>query len=170
MDILKFDNLIELRKARPDDLVEIQEIFALSREQMYSAGNNSQWAEGYPSEQLLLHDISKGHLHLCFSNNKLCAVFALIFGEDPTYRVIYEGEWLSNAPYATLHRVASTGRVKGVGRFILDWCLEHSQNLRVDTHADNGVMLHLLKSMGFRYCGIIYVANGTSRLAFQKSL
>lgn len=165
-----FDNLFRIRPACPIDMSQILEVFNLAREQMYQSGNRSQWSVDYPSEQQLLKDIAEGYLYLCFSNNELCAVFALIFGEDPTYRVIYEGKWLNDAPYATLHRVAGSGRVKGIGRFILDWCLERSQNLRVDTHADNGVMLHLLQSMGFRYCGIIYVANGTARLAFQKSL
>lgn len=40
-------------------------------------------------------------------------------------------------------------------------------NLRADTHRNNRTMRHLLEKSGFRYCGIIHVADGSERLAYQ---
>ena len=43
-------------------------------------------------------------------------------------------------------------------------------NLKIDTHRDNRIMQHLLDKNGFTYCGIIYLDDGTERLAYQKQL
>ena len=43
-------------------------------------------------------------------------------------------------------------------------------NLKIDTHRDNYPMQKSLKKNGFEYCGIIYLADGNERLAFQKSI
>ena len=43
-------------------------------------------------------------------------------------------------------------------------------NIRVDTHRDNKVMQHILTKQGFQRCGIIYVKNGTERIAYQVYL
>ena len=45
---------------------------------------------------------------------------------------------------------------------------EHCQSLRADTHADNKIMQHLLEKNGFTRCGIIHVADGSPRFAYQK--
>ena len=78
------------------------------------------------------------------------------------------GHWLNDGPYGTLHRLASAGHRSGVGRLVIDWCLEHCESLRADTHADNKVMQHVLESNGFSRCGIIHLANGSPRIAYQK--
>jgi len=41
-------------------------------------------------------------------------------------------------------------------------------NIRIDTHKDNRIMQHNIEKHGFTYCGIIYLANGDERLAYQK--
>ena len=53
---------------------------------------------------------------------------------------------------------------------LFDWCFRHTDNLRVDTHRDNIVMQNFLHSYGFTYCGIIYLADGSPRLAYQKHI
>ncbi len=40
-------------------------------------------------------------------------------------------------------------------------------NIRIDTHLDNRIMQHVIKKYGFTYCGIIYLASGDERLAYQ---
>ena len=42
-------------------------------------------------------------------------------------------------------------------------------HLRIDTHEKNLVMQNLVKKTGFSYCGIIYVDDGTKRLAYEKT-
>ena len=44
-------------------------------------------------------------------------------------------------PYGTVHRLASAGKHKGVGKAVLDWSMEHCQSLRADTHADNKIKM-----------------------------
>ena len=95
-------------------------------------------------------------------------VFALQTGVDPTYAHIEDGAWLSDAPYSTIHRLASAGRVHGVLRACVAWCAERQPHLRVDTHADNAPMLHLLPALGFARCGIIHVAAGPPRFGFER--
>ena len=68
----------------------------------------------------------------------------------------------------TLHRLASAGESKGIGKAVVEWCLEHCESLRADTHADNKIMQHLLEENGFTKCGIIHVEDGTPRIAYQK--
>jgi RimJ/RimL family protein N-acetyltransferase len=43
-------------------------------------------------------------------------------------------------------------------------------NIRIDTHRDNAIMQHLLEKNGFVKCGIIYVEDGSPRIAYQKRL
>ena len=40
--------------------------------------------------------------------------------------------------------------------------------IRIDTYRDNQIMQHVIKKYGFGYCGIIFLANGDERLAYQK--
>ena len=55
-------------------------------------------------------------------------------------------------------------------RAIMEFCMERSRHLRVDTHRENHIMQHLLLKFGFRYRGIIYLQNGDERLAYQLIL
>ena len=51
---------------------------------------------------------------------------------------------------------------------IMNFCFSHDANIRIDTHKDNRIMQHNIEKHGFTYCGIIYLANGDERLAYQK--
>ena len=42
--------------------------------------------------------------------------------------------------------------------------------MRIDTHKDNKTMQRLILKNGYEYCGIIFVEDGTERLAFEKEL
>lgn len=88
-------------------------------------------------------------------------------GEDPAYSII-EGAWLNEQPYGVIHRLASSGREKGIARFVFDWCSQRSRNLRVDTHAQNLVMQHLFLSLDFVPCGTIFLPDGSPRFAYQR--
>ena len=94
---------------------------------------------------------------------------SFIRGNDPTYAHIYDGAWIDDKqPYGVIHRLASTEDSKGVASACLQWCYEQIPNLRADTHRDNHILQYILKKHGFKYCGIILLANGDERLAFQK--
>ena len=156
------------RGANRFELDQIMDIYARARAFMAENGNPTQWGDSYPPRELIEEDILSNRLFVCVINGELEAVFAFVLGEDPTYKVIENGQWLSDEPYGTLHRLASAGRRPGIGRLVIDWCLEHCESLRADTHADNKVMQHVLESNGFSRCGIIHLANGSPRIAYQK--
>lgn len=157
-----------IRNATSKDLETILKIYETARLFMRKNGNASQWINGYPSKELLLSDIQKNELFVIEENQKIHAVFAFIIGKDKTYEKIYEGQWLNNEKYGTIHRIASDGSKKGVLNECISWAKKQIKNLRGDTHADNIPMQNALKKEGFKYCGIIYIEDGTPRLAYQS--
>ena len=95
---------------------------------------------------------------------------AFIKGPDPTYMEIYRGEWLSDKPYHVIHRIAVCNPGHDAARRFLDWGFERTDSIRIDTHKDNVIMHHILSKYGFTHCGMILLANGDPREAFQKDL
>ena len=158
---------ITIRKSKPEDLPRLMEIFAHARSFMVSTGNPDQWAEDYPGRELLLKDIGSSDSYVVQAGGAVVATFVLRAGDDPTYRVIYDGEWPDDGPYATIHRIASDGSRKGILHLVMKFALERFTSIRIDTHRDNRVMRAAILREGFRYCGIIRCWNGTERLAYQ---
>lgn len=158
---------ITIRKSKPEDLPRLMEIFAHARSFMVSTGNPDQWAEDYPGRELLLKDIGSSDSYVVMVGSAVVATFVLRAGDDPTYRVIYDGEWPDDGPYATIHRIASDGSRKGILHLVMKFALERFSSIRIDTHRDNRVMRAAILREGFRYCGIIRCWNGTERLAYQ---
>ena len=137
---------------------------------MRSSGNLNQWIGGYPSEGTIVNDINNGHCYLCVEEDgEIIASFAFIPCPEPTYKEIYEGQWLDDEPYYVVHRLASAASSHGVFNDVMDYCLAVAGNLRIDTHRDNVIMRHVIERYGFTYCGIIYLLDGAERLAYQKS-
>ena len=50
---------------------------------------------------------------------------------------------------------------------IMDYCKAQIPHLRIDTHEDNKVMQHVLEKYGFVRCGIVYVSDGSPRIAYE---
>lgn len=161
---------MRIRPAEPKDLESILSIYDTAKKFMRAHHNMTQWAGAYPSPALLLDDMAKGQLFLCEFGEKPCGVFAFILGDDPTYALIEDGAWPNDAPYGTIHRIASDGTQKGVLKEACDFAFNHCTHLRADTHHDNYVMQNAMVRLGFKYCGIIYVQDGTPRKAYQKDL
>ena len=158
------------RGARRSDLDAIMKIYARARQEMAASGNPTQWGTSFPPQDLIEEDIDTNRLFVYLHNGEMEAVFAFVLGPDPTYAKIEDGQWLNDAlPYGTIHRLASAGKRPGVATDVINWCLEHcGLPLRADTHADNKIMQHLLEKNGFTRCGIIHVADGTPRIAYQR--
>lgn len=160
---------ITIRKATANDLERIMEIFCLAHKFMLSTGNPNQWTDGYPQKELMLEEIKQGHCHVCVTSEQtIAATFCLVPSPDPTYSKIHGGHWLNDEPYYVIHRLASDGSIKGIGKICIEWCAKKCSNLRIDTHEDNHVMQSLAERCGFVKCGIIHVANGTPRIAYQR--
>lgn len=156
-----------IRPTTKTDIPRLQEVFAVARNFMRQTGNPNQWAETYPSIEQLTADIESGDSYVCVNDDRIVATFLLRGGNDPTYDVIYDGAWTNNNPYATIHRIASSGEVKGIFKQVMDFALTKYDTIRIDTHRDNKVMQSLVERSGFAYCGIIHCWNGDERLAYQ---
>lgn len=162
---------MQIRNAQLEDLSQIRTIYNAAKAYMDISGNSNQWAVGYPPEKYLRQDIELSRLYVCEEDEKLCGVFMLSFEDDPTYHYI-DGAWLNTEPYGVIHRIASDGTTKGVFNSVLVFCKEKAaeqgvESLRIDTHADNKTMQHLVEKCGFIRCGIIYLENGSPRIAYQ---
>ena len=157
-----------IRKASTADLARIHEIYAAARRFMRDQGNFSQWDGEDAPERLLPGDIEAGNLYVLEENSAIHAVFAFITGADPCYAVIEQGAWKSDSPYAAVHRVASDGTVHNVIGRIMSFAGSNISHIRIDTHENNKVMQKALEKQGFERCGIIYVPDGTPRIAFER--
>ncbi len=159
---------LQIRQAVPGDIARIMEMIDNSRRLMRAGGNQSQWVNGYPSRATILDDIRDGHSFVVADGERLVGTFAFIIGRDPTYGEIEGGRWKNEArPYGTVHRMARSAEGRGVFGAAIDWCRRQTASLRIDTHADNAVMIHLIEKHGFEKRGVIYLADGSPRLAFQ---
>ena len=161
--------MLEIRKTQIEDLERIGEIFSLARKYMVDNGNPTQWRQDRPSLDLVIDDIAKGNSYVVTDDGKIVGTFAYIPGIEETYLEI-DGAWIDDAPYGTIHRIASDGSVRGVFDATLDFAQSQGRDVRIDTHKDNATMLHLIRRSGFTECGIIIVDDGTPRIAFQKKI
>ena len=157
-----------IRPAVMEDLPRLMEIYAIARDFMRSVGNPTQWGNTHPPRESVEEDIRCGVCRVAEDDGRIYAVFALIPGPDPTYSKI-DGAWLNDRPYAVMHRVATDGSRHGVMQEIFRYAGLFYDELRIDTHKDNIVMQHAVLHGGFKYCGVIYLANGDPRLAYQRS-
>ena len=157
-----------VRRSNMEDIPAMMDLYAQARAFMRENGNPNQWDESYPSRELLEKDIAFGNSYIVEDDEKnLAATFAFIKGEAPTYYGIENGAWLNHEPYGTIHRLAGNTSYHGIASGCIGWCKSQIGNLRADTHEDNKIMQHLLEKNGFVRCGIIHLANGAPRIAYQ---
>ena len=160
---------MNIKLCTANEIDKIMQIYDTARSFMRENGNKNQWVNGYPSKELIMEDIRLNRFYGVYDGDELIGVFMLLAGEDPTYKKIYEGNWLNNEEYVVIHRIATILHGKGVADACNEFALSKCNNLRIDTSSENSVMQRSLAKNGFRYCGIIYLENGDPRLAYQKS-
>ncbi len=182
----------DIRKATEQDIDLILKMFDHSRTVMRQDGNHAQWV-GYPTRADVAEDVRRGVAYLVVSGQwpvvsgqwpvvsgqwpvvsgqlplaTAIGTFALVPGEEPTYGYIDHGRWIDErTPYCTLHRVAAMPGTSGVAEAVFRYIKDTCTHLRVDTHALNRPMRHILEKEGFVYCGIIYMPDGGPRDAYE---
>ena len=134
-----------------------------------------QWQNGYPNEEVILKDIRNNISYVLEDTGEIIGTTSLSFDVEETYNNIYEGKWISNGKYAVIHRIAVSNNInrKGIGTEIIkkseEICLSKGiKNIKIDTHEDNLIMQKLLEKNSFKYCGVIYLLDGSKRIAFEK--
>ena len=157
-----------INKATLGDFSIVIGIIEQGKSKMIKSGNLNQWSVNYPALDTVKCDILLGDCYLLFEGDKPIATFVFKSGPEPTYLRIDNGRWLDNQSYYVIHRVASVEGVHGVMSDIIAYCSSFTSSIRIDTHADNRPMLAALARLDFSYCGIIYLENGSSRLAYQR--
>lgn len=175
---------IEVRKAELSDLDRVMEVLGDGRAALGALGID-QWQQGYPSEDVVLRDISAGSCWVAVPDQEgvIMATACITLDGEPIYDVI-DGEWLtestsSNPAYATVHRVAvsSQGARRGLARLLFAHAEQIAReagyrSVRVDTHAGNIRMRTLLPSLGYSQCGVVMLADPKEptreRTAYEK--
>lgn len=167
---------MKFRKSVETDINDIMKIINQAQDYFKEQGID-QWQNNYPNTDTIKSDVLKESSYVLLKDNSIVATTAIFFDKEKTYEKIYDGEWISDNDYATIHRIAVDNNHKGIGissqiiKAVEDLCLENNiQSIKVDTHEDNLSMQSLLKKNKFKLCGIIYVEDGSKRVAFEKVL
>ena len=167
-----------ITKSTHEDIPSLLSLFAEARATIATLGID-QWQNGYPTDTVIREDILRGESYVYKRDGELLATFVLMDRSEPTYNVIYDGEWLTgqSAGYCAVHRVAIALRARGQGiaTELLDFCARRAlscgkRSLRIDTHEGNLVMRRMLEKNGFCHCGSIRLSDGAWRVAYEKML
>ncbi|MGI6085400.1 MAG: GNAT family N-acetyltransferase [Acetivibrionales bacterium] len=162
------------RNATTEDLNKIMVIIRKAQQYLREKGVD-QWQGNYPNEDIIRADINKNIGYILEKDNDIIATVAVSFNDEKTYDKIYNGSWITNNEYAVIHRIAVDNKYKGkrVSSLIIakveDMCISKGiRSIKVDTHRKNESMQKMLSYNGFKYCGIIYLEDGSERFAYEK--
>lgn len=165
---------MKIRISNRDDLPELMDIFQEARCTIGQLGID-QWQNGYPSEAVIAEDIAQGCSYVVQQEGTIRGTFVLV-DTEPTYDRIYEGQW-NCEDYIAIHRVAVPVAARGTGvtdaiiRYAAQRAREMGRHgLRIDTHRGNIPMRRMLEKQGFQYRGVIFLADGSHRVAYEKSV
>ncbi|MFB9770367.1 GNAT family N-acetyltransferase [Lactiplantibacillus modestisalitolerans] len=169
-----------VRQATSADLPAIMAIIDQAK-QALAAEKIPQWQGAYPQASDLQADIDAHEAWLLIVDQKIAGTATLKTVPDPNYAQIYQGSWVPTpaSGYTSIHRIAIAGGYHGAHLgdhfFSQLFTLSYQQGfreVRIDTHASNQRMQHIITKAGFDYRGIVYMANDPAdqRLAYQIKL
>lgn len=133
-----------------------------------STVNYCRWVrDGYPARKSISRAITKGTQYLCLCGGK--AVGAFILNDDPMGDYD-KGNWkqnLNEGEYMVIHTLAVSpfSSHKGVGQFMVKYCLEEAKNqgfkaVRLDVVPGNIPAENLYEKTGFTSAGIVDLGKG----------
>ncbi len=167
---------MEIRKTLPKDLPAIGELYKSAKAALKAQGID-QWQTGdYPSGEDARIDMENGTGYVLTENGVVVAAACLAFGKEPTYDHIEQGRWEADPEiYGFLHRIAVASEMKGRGAagLLFEELKRQARErgvkvIRGDTHQDNKPMQRVMEKAGLSYRGVIYVEDGTPRLAYER--
>lgn len=167
---------MELRLAREDDKKIILEIYEDGSKKLKSLGLNQWQGQDKPNLDNFKELIDNKNIFVLEDHGKVVST-VIIYDFDKDYENNLEGAWQSPKPYVALHRIGTLESEvkKGYGRKIIEmsesYARENSfKSVRIDTHRGNKIMRELLKSLNYKYVGLVYLSGKNERLAFEKVL
>ena len=165
---------MQFRKTEVKDLERVMEIIKEAQGRLKSL-EVDQWQNNYPNEEVILQDIKSDDSYVILENEKIIGTVYVSFDREPTYDVVYNGEWKTQEEYAVIHRIAVSTTANGRGiatkmiDFIVDMCKERNVNsIKIDTHEKNIPMQKVLYKNGFELCGTILLTDGDPRIALER--
>ncbi len=167
---------MEFRQAKISDLDQIVEIIELSKKYLKET-KVDQWQDGYPAKEDLRRDIESGNSYVLTNKEEIVATTVISLDGESTYNSIFNGEWITNEDYIVMHRVAVHDKYKEKG--IFKELIKEAEilalnkgisSIKIDTHRDNISMQRAVVKNNFEKCGIIYLEDGSERIAFEKVL
>lgn len=174
---------MEFRLSQIGDLDQVVRIVEDAKAFLRASGV-SQWQRGsYPDRALFESDVANGIGYVLEDANRVCAVCAVTFDGEPSYRHLVQGAWLTGdaAFYATIHRFAVASECRGHGvagwlfASVCDLATERGVgSVRVDTHPNNRAMRMALEKAGFTACGELVLDRceeaGDPRVGYERVL
>ncbi len=165
---------MEFHRATAADLPTVMGLITQGRAALARRGID-QWQNGYPSPEVIGHDLTRGDGRLVRCGGTAAAYAAFVFDGEPAYERLEAGHWTADGPYVAVHRlVVGDGFARrGIAAALLREAAREAQArgiraFRIDTHPDNSYMRALLEKEGFAYRGLVrYEAE---RLAYEKIL
>lgn len=157
---------IYLRSAQQQDMAAILQIIHEAKVFLKAAGN-PQWQDGHPNQDYIQADIDQHNGYVLMHNYQVVGYSALVFAPDPSYAHLKNGTWQNaDAPYAVIHRTAISAQYRGqkLSKFLFSNLLslgiaQKYHNFRIDTHAVNQPMQHLIADFGFQKRGQVLVSD-----------
>lgn len=160
--------MITIRKAEEKDLQEILNIIQEAKS-YFAQHKIPQWQSGYPEGIDIEEDIDRQGGYVAQEDGVILGYSFIQVMQDHNYDVI-EGHWLNEEDYAVMHRtcIHDSAKGRGIAGMFVQKADSLSDNVRADTHELNASMRKMLEKNGFISCGIIYVEDGTPRVAYQR--
>lgn len=160
------------RHASIGDLDSVMVVLDSARDSQRARGF-VQWADGYPSPELIRADIESGFAFVAVDEDVIVG-YAVLFGGDAEYDRM--DLWQTPLPYSVVHRLAVSSACQGHGAG--HRMLAHLENearrrgfvsMRIDTGTQNAVMHRLLQAAGYVCRGRCDFVWG-ERLVFEREL
>lgn len=176
-----------MRPATVDDVPAIVATLEAGRA-LLAADGIDQWQDGAgPDVDLVTSDVARGWGRVFLIGGQVAATAALIDEPEPAYDQVVEGAWQVRgdavapagaiSPYATIHRVAVAPAFRGMhvaqrfyARLIEEARARGFAEIRVDTHADNVRMQHVIASAGFTRAGTVRISDDPKDLRWAYQL
>ena len=89
--------------AQKEHIERMCEITEDAKKQLHGLGLD-QWQKGYPSREVWEQDVINACTYLAMEDGVIQGIFAFQTTPDPSYKEI-DGQWLTDIPYASMHRV-----------------------------------------------------------------
>lgn len=167
---------MELRLARENDREIILEIYEDGSRKLKSLGLDQWQGQDKPNLDNFKELIENKNIFVLEDQGKVVST-VIIYDFDVDYENNLDGTWQSPKPYVALHRIGTleSEYKKGYGKKIIEmsesYAIENSfKSVKIDTHRGNKTMQGLLKSLNYKYVGLVYLSGKNERLAFEKVL